>query len=98
MSSTSGHARWLPPVCMLLALVSLLAGFALLGFGQPEASVEQIGARASGDEIYADVMEQQLDHRQLSRRVLIGCLFTAAVLLTWAAFSAMRSGTGGPSG
>ncbi|MEX0938620.1 MAG: hypothetical protein WDZ59_12235 [Pirellulales bacterium] len=97
MSSTSGHARWLPPVCMLLALVSLLAGFALLAFGQPEASVEQIGARASGDEI-ADVMEQQLDRRQLSRRVLIGCLFTAAILLTWAAFSSMRSGTGKPPG
>jgi hypothetical protein len=83
---------------MLLALNSLLAGFALLAFGQPEPSVEQIGAHARGDDAYAEALEQRLDRQQISRRVLIGCLFTAAGLLTWAAFSTMQIGAGGSSG
>ena len=44
--------RLLPPICLFLALVTLISGFALLAFGSPEPGMELHRARVAGDEQY----------------------------------------------
>ena len=40
----------LPPLCLVVALATLIAGFAVLRYGAPEASTELHRVRSSGDE------------------------------------------------
>jgi hypothetical protein len=82
-------ARILPPLCLLLALAMLIAGFTLLAVGSPEASVELHAARVSGDEAYQDVLEASLARRQLARKVLVVSLFAGSGLMTVLAFLSM---------
>ena len=82
--------KLLPPICMFLALAMLVAGFAVLAFGSPEASVELHAARAGGDEAFRDVLERDLTGRRSSRRVLIGLLFTGGALMAVMAFLTMK--------
>ena len=82
-------ARFLPPLCLLLALAMLIAGFALLAVERPEAPIQLHAARVSGDDAYRDVLEAQLARRQFARRILVGSLFAGSVLMTALAFLAM---------
>ena len=82
--------RYLPPLCLFLALVLLVAGFALLAMGGPEAGIELHRARVDGEDEYQEVLERQLKRRQWSHRALVGGLFAAALLSAVAAFWTMR--------
>ena len=81
--------RILPPLCLLLALAMLIAGFAMCSVDAPDASVELSRARSGGDDRYGDVLEAQLKRRQLGRKVFIGGLFFGCGLMTVLAFLAM---------
>ncbi len=81
--------RYLPYLCLFLALASLIGGFALLAVGTPETDMELHTARTSGDVEYSERLEARLHQRQWQRRSLIGGLFGAVVLFVGAAFWAM---------
>ena len=82
---------WLPSaVCLFLALVMLVAAFALLAVGQPEASLQLHQVRVSGDEEQRRVLEQELAGRQFRRRLTMVALFIGAGGMTVAAFFVMR--------
>ena len=81
--------RFLPPLCLLLALAMLISGFALVAVEPPADPLELHAARVSGDDAHRDVLEAQLARRQLARRVLVGSLFAGSVLMTALAFLAM---------
>ena len=83
----------LSPLCLLLALAMLIAGFALWSVEAPETSVELSRARAGGNDPYGDVLEAQLRRRQLGRQVFVTGLFAGCGLMTVLAFLVM-----GPSG
>ena len=82
--------KLLPPLCLVLALAMLIAGFAVLGYGSPEAGVELHSARAGGDEAFSDALEQDLVSRQLGHNLLIGLLFGGSALMVVTAFLTMR--------
>ena len=82
-------ARFLPPLCLLLALAMLIAGFALVAVEPPSDPLQLHAARVSGDDAVRDVLEAQVARRQLARRVLVGSLFAGSVLMTILAFLTM---------
>jgi hypothetical protein len=84
-------SRWLPPLLLVTALATFIAGFALVASGLPEAGIRLHQARASGDEQYRELLEAQLQRRRRRREVLIGALFASTVLLTASAFLSMSS-------
>lgn len=83
----------IPPVCLLLALALAITGFAVIAFGEPEASVSLHAARANGDETTTDTLEEDLKRRQTSRMVMIALLFAASGGMALLGFGAMS----GPS-
>lgn len=83
----------LPPFCLLLALALAITGFAMIAFGGPEASISLHEARASGDELTTNTLEDDLNQRQTSRMVMIGGLFVGSGAMTLIAFASMS----GPS-
>lgn len=80
----------LPPLCLLLALLMLLAATVLLAMGSPEPTLELHRARASGDEQHRQRLEAQLENRQGAHHAAIVALFAGGILLTIIAFVAMR--------
>ena len=86
--------RFLSPLCLLLAILMLIAGFALWAVDAPEASIELHRARAAGDDDYSEVMENKLHGRRSARKALLFCLFGGSLAMTLAAFATLR---GGPS-
>ena len=79
----------LPPVCLLLALALAVTGFSVIAFGGPEASVSLHEARASGDELTKETLEEELARQKLSRGVFITMLFVGSGVMTIVAFAAM---------
>lgn len=80
----------LPPFCLFLALMLAVCGFVLLAMGAPEPSVEQHRAAAAGDDQYREVLEADLKHQQMKRKVLLACLFVGSGVLAAAALLTMR--------
>lgn len=83
----------LPPFCLLLALAMAITGFSMLAFGAPEASISLHQARATGDELSTETLEEDLRQRQRSRIILIAALFAGSGAMTLVAFGSMS----GPS-
>ena len=83
--------RLISPLCLFLALLMLIAGFAVWSVEGPEAGIELHRARVVGDEQYEEVLEKELQQRQVARRLLIGALFAGTVLLTAGAFLSLRA-------
>jgi len=79
-----------PPLCLVLSVLLLIAAFAVLAIESPQPGIELHRARVEKDEQYRDLLEQQLERRRLQRKVLIGSLFGMAVIAAAAAFVAMR--------
>jgi len=79
-----------PPLCLVLSLLLLIAGFAVLATEQPQPSVELHRARVEADDAYRDALEEQLAHRRRQRWILIISLFGLALILAVVAFVAMR--------
>ena len=61
--------RYLPPLCLFLALVLLISGFALLAAGAPEAGMELHRARVGGEEQYSELLEERLQRGSGNGRV-----------------------------
>ena len=85
--------RFLSPLCLLLALAMLIAGFTLRSVEAPQAGVELHRARVVGDDHYADVLEGQLKQRRWARTALIFCMFGGSAALTLAAFATLGRST-----
>jgi len=79
-----------PPLCLVLSVLLLVAAFAVLTMERPQPSIELHRARVENDEQYRGLLEQQLERRRLQRKVLIVSLFGMAVIVAAAAFAAMR--------
>jgi len=79
------------PLCLFLAILMLILGFALWSVEAPEAGIALHRARAAGDEDYQAVLEAQLRQRRLARTSLLACLFGGSAAMTVAAFATMRS-------
>ena len=79
----------LPPVCLLLALGLAITGFSMIAFGGPEESISLHEARASGDDLTTNTLEDDLLSRQTSRMIMIGLLFAGSGAMTLVAFGSM---------
>ena len=82
-------SRLLPPTCLLLALLLLIAGFAILAIEKPQPSVELHRVTAAGDEKRREVLEDQLDQQKIKRTGLIVSVFGLAIVLGTVGFISM---------
>jgi len=82
--------RILPPICLVLALLAIVAAFARWNAGSPEADMPLHIARVSGDEDARARLEEDLQARRRAHRLSVVGLFAASALLIAAAFVAMR--------
>ena len=80
-------ARFLSPLCLLLALAMLIAGFALWSVEPPEAGMELHRARVVGDDDMAEAQEAKLQQRKTSRNVLLFCMLGGSAAMTVLAFA-----------
>jgi hypothetical protein len=78
------------PLCLFLAILMLILGFALWSVEAPEPGIELHRARAAGDEDFQAVLEAQLQQRRLARTALLACLFGGSAALVVAAFFTLR--------
>ena len=78
-----------PPLCFLLAIAMVVAGFSLLAVGLPEASVTLHSARASGDDAFTDKLESDLRKQRLVHGSLITFSLMGSVILVLVGFRAM---------
>ena len=81
--------RFLSPLCLLLAIAMLIAGFTLWSVEAPEAGIELHRARVVGDDDFTEVMEAKLQQRRSARLALLFCLFGGSVAMTLAAFATL---------
>ena len=79
-----------PPLCLVLALFSLIGAFASLAVERPQPSVELHRARIQGNEEYQQVLERDLQKRRWKRVAFTGSLFSGAVILGAAGYLSMR--------
>jgi hypothetical protein len=83
-------SRSVPPLCLLLALMLLIAGFAVLATDRPQPSVELHRATAAADEEYRDRLEQQLLRQRRNRTITIVATFGMAVVMAATGFVSMK--------
>lgn len=83
-------SKLLPPLCLVLALLSVIAAFALVMTEQPRVGVELHRARVTGDEQYRALLEAQLRDQRRSRNYLIGGLIASGLVFAILAFLSMR--------
>jgi hypothetical protein len=84
--------RFLSPLCLLLAIAMLIAGFTLWAVDAPDAGVELHRARVAGDDDFTEAQESKLQQRQTARTALLFCLFGGSVAMTLAAFATLGRG------
>ena len=77
------------PLCLLLALALLIAGFAIWAVEPPQPSMELHRARVTGDEAYSEVLEEQLKKQRWSRKALLIGLFGGSGTMVLVAFMMM---------
>lgn len=80
----------LSPACLLIALLMLIAGFAMVAVDPPTESVQLHAARASGDELTVDAWNQRLLSQIWFRRLLMAALFCGSILMALLSFMTMR--------
>lgn len=82
--------RIVPPLCLLLALMLLIAGFTVLATDRPQPSVELHRATAAADEEYRDLLELQLLRQRRNRTITIVATFGMAVVMAVTGFVSMK--------
>ncbi len=85
---------FLPPLCLLLALISIIGAFILLSQDPPEAKMELHKARVEGNEDLRQGLEQDLERQKSVRKILIVGLFASGALFICSAFVTMEKKTG----
>ena len=80
----------MPPLCLVLSLLLLIAGFILVSIDRPEPTVALHAATAADNEKQRDLLEKQLEHKRFQRRVLIGATFGMSLILGATGFLAMK--------
>ena len=83
-------SRVIPPLCLLLTVLLLVAGFALLAREKPQPSIRLHEATASGDEERRELLEAELEQQRLKRTGLIAAVFGLAIVTATTAFVAIR--------
>jgi len=81
--------QFISPLCLLLALALLIAGFAIWAVEPPQPGMELHLARVTGDEEYSKVLEEQLEGQRSSRKVLLVGLFGSSATMVLMAFLMM---------
>ncbi len=76
-------------MCLLLALVLLVLGFAMLFQDGPSTPLELHEVRSTGDLVYQERLESSLARKRNLRVVVIVGLFSGAVLSALLAFLVM---------
>ena len=82
--------RVVPPLCLLLALFLLIAGFAVLATDRPQPGVDLHRATAADDEQQRLVLEKELRNRRFTRTVMLVTLFGLAIVIAAGGFVAMK--------
>ncbi len=82
--------RAIPPLCLVLALFLLIAGFAVLATDEPQRSVELHRATAAADEAQREMLEEQLQRQRLRRTVAIVSIFGLAIVMGATGFVVMK--------
>ena len=86
--------RFLPPLCLLLALISIIGAFILLSQDPPEAKMDLHKARVEGNEDLRQGLEQDLERQKSVRKILIVGLFVSGAIFICSAFVTMEKKTG----
>lgn len=82
--------KFLPPLCLLMALATAIAGFTLAALPRPQPTVELHQATLDQDDQHREILENKLQKSRHVRKYLIGGLLTCSVVFTVAAFRTMR--------
>ena len=82
-------SQLVPPMCLVLGLAMLVAGFALMAVEPPPEPMELHQARVTGDDKFRDVLEGNVARQRLARKLLIGSLFGCSGLMVVLAFLSM---------
>lgn len=90
-------SQFVPPLCLVLGLTMLVAGFALLALEPPPEPLELHQARVTGDDEYRDVLEGNVARQRLARKLLIGSLFGFSGLMVLLAFLSMAPSRRAPA-
>lgn len=80
----------LPPLCLLMALATAIAGFTLASLPQPQPSVELHEVTLGQDDQHRELLENKLRKDRNARTYLIAGLLTCSVVFVVAAFRSMR--------
>jgi hypothetical protein len=83
-------SNFVPPVCLVMALLSLIAGFAVVMVGPPDVGLELHRARVGSDEEYRLLLEGDMRRQRRQRQYLIAALVTSGLVFCAVAFLAMR--------
>lgn len=82
--------RFLPPLCLLMALAMAISGFTLASLPRPQPSIELHEATIGQDDQQRELLEKRLRRDRRMRTYLIASLLTCSVVFTVAAFRSMR--------
>jgi len=88
--------RLLPPLCLLMAIAMVIAGFALWSVDPPEATADLAQARAANDEQSYKAIESRVLQKRFTRNLLLTSLFVGAVAMAVTAFWTMRPAEADP--
>ena len=80
----------LPPLCLVLALATAIAGFTLVALPRPQPSVRLHEATLGQDDQHREVLENELQKDRRIRTYLIVGLLTCSVVFVFGAFRTMR--------
>ena len=90
MSDRPGLLREIvPPLCLVLSLLTFIGGFASLAIERPQPSVELHRARVEGREQYQQVLERDLQTRRMRRVAFTVSLFVGAGILAASGYLTM---------
>jgi hypothetical protein len=78
------------PLCLALALGSLIAAFTMVSRSEPEVDIAIHRARIEGNEDRSRVLEDDLENRRFWRRATIVALFGASGLFAVSAYLTLK--------
>lgn len=83
-------SKLVSPLCLLLAMLMLLAAFIVFATDAPTEGVRIHQARADGNEMMETALKDDLFNQVWLRRLLLAALFCGSIFMAWLAFFSMR--------